>query len=242
MRVHIIQQDRWVEAGEFLRWAKRNGHEVSFTKCFRREKIPEEVTADLLIVLGGWQCPATTVEECDYFDSAAEQRLIRNYVEAGRAVVGVCLGAQLLGEALGAPYGHSPEREIGPVKARLTQEGTEDPLLHGFPEEFEAGEWHNDMPGLTADAVILALSEGCPRQIVRYAKHVYGFQTHMEFTHEIIAAGIADLGGAVRARGRFVQTAEELLSYDYAAMNRMLASFVDALAADICNVQLRPEN
>ena len=199
MKLHFIQQDAWVEPGEYLGWAKRNGYQVSFTKCWLHEELPQKADADLLVVLGGFQCPATTKEECDYFDSAAEQELIRKYVEAGRAVVGVCLGAQLVGEALGAEYGHSPQKEIGPVRARLTPQGKEDPFLRGFSDVFDAGAWHNDMPGLTEDAVILAESDGCPRQIVRYGRYIYGFQTHMEFTHDIIEAGLKEVGGEIRA-------------------------------------------
>jgi len=146
--------------------------------------------------------------------------------------VGVCLGAQLVGEALGAPYEHSPEREIGPVRARLTAEGRADPFLKAFPDAFDAGEWHNDMPGLNGEAAILAESDGCPRQIVRYGRYVYGFQTHMEFTREIIAAGIADAGGEIRERGRFIQTADALLAFDYSGMNRLLSAFLDAMMAD----------
>ena len=232
MKVHFIQQDPWVTPGEYLCWAERNGWDVTCTRCWQREAVPEAAEADLLVVLGGHQNPATTREACDYFDAAAERALIQKYVGAGRMVVGVCLGAQLVGEALGAPYAHSPEPEIGPVRARLTEAGRADPFLGAFPDAFDAGEWHNDMPGLTPDAAILAESDGCPRQIVRYGRYVYGFQTHMEFTREIIAAGIEDVGGTIRRRGRFIQTAEALLAYDYTGMNRLLSAFLDAMAAD----------
>ena len=232
LKVHFIQQDSWVEPGEYLSWALRNDCEVSYTRCWLMEEVPQDVRADLLVVLGGWQCPSTTKEECSYFDSEAEQDLIRKYVSAGRAVVGVCLGAQLVGNALGATWGRSPECEIGPVRARLTESGRKDPFLKAFPEEFDAGEWHNDMPGVNDDCAVLAESEGCPRQIVRYGRYVYAFQTHMEFTHDIVAAGLEDVSGAPKGKGRFVQTAEEMLAYDYTDMNRMLSTFLDAMMQD----------
>ena len=229
MKVHFIQQDPWVAPGEYLRWAERNGCQVSYTRCWQYETLPERAEADLLVVLGGYQNPAMTRDECGYFDSAGEQKLIRKYVEAGRAVVGVCLGAQLVGEALGAPYEHSPEKEIGPVKARLTAAGRADRHFARFPEVFDAGAWHNDMPGLTEDCAILAASEGCPRQIVRYGQNIYGFQTHMEFDRQIIRDGLADVGGEIEAEGRFVQKSEALLAYDYTEMNRLLSTFLDSL-------------
>ena len=232
MKVHFIQQDPWVAPGEYLAWAERNGWAVSRTRCWRHEAVPQAAEADLLVVLGGHQSPATTKAECETFDAAAQRALILEYVQAGRMVVGVCLGAQLVGEALGAPYGRSPEKEIGPVAARLTPAGRADPFLRDFPDAFFAGEWHNDMPGLTPDAEVLAVSEGCPRQIVRYGRYVYGFQAHMEFTREIVAAGIEDAGGEIRQRGPFIQSAAALLACDYTGMNRLLSSFLDAMAAD----------
>ena len=232
MKVHFIQQDPWVTPGEYLSWAQRNGCEVAYTRCWRHEAVPLRADADLLVVLGGHQNPAMTRAECDYFDAAGECALIREYIRVGRMVVGVCLGAQLVGEALGAAYAHSPEREIGTVTARPTEAGRADPFLKAFPDSFDAGEWHNDMPGLTPNAAVLAGSDGCPRQIVRYGRYVYGFQTHMEFTPEIIAAGIEDAGGEIRQQGRFIRSAAELLACDYTGMNRLLSSFLDAMAAD----------
>ena len=232
MKIHIIQHDKWVEPGEYLAWANRHGYEVTMTRDWNYEKLPDEVSADFLIVLGGCMCPATTKEECSFFDAAAEIALIRRYAEAGRAVVGICLGSQLVGEAMGAPYEHSPFSEVGPVRARLTEEGKRDPFLSGFTDPFYAGEWHNDMPGLTKDAVILAESDGCPRQIVRYGKYIYSFQTHMEFTHEIISNGLKNCPEDLSLPGPYIQTKEELLAFDYTEMNRMLSGFLDAMTGD----------
>ena len=140
MNVHIIQQDPWVGPGEYAAWAARNGHSVTYTRCWLFEPVPKTTDADLLVVLGGYQNPAMTREECPYFDSEAEQALIRKYAESGRAVVGSCLGAQLIGQVFSGTYAHSPQREVGPISLRLTAEGRADPFLKAFPEVFESAQ------------------------------------------------------------------------------------------------------
>ena len=228
--IHFIQHEEHIGPGAYLVWAERNGWEASTTRCWAGDRPPASgPLPDLLVVLGGPQNPATTKQRCPYFDAAAEREFIRRCVDAGRAVIGVCLGAQLLGEALGAAYAPSPEPEIGPVRITLTEAGRADPFLKSLPDIFPGGEWHNDMPGLTATSTVLAASEGCPRQIVRYGRFVYGLQTHMEFTHEIVAGLLARLSPALRRRGAYIQSDEELLAYDYTEMNARLWSFLDAL-------------
>ncbi len=235
MRIRFIQQDPWIAPGEYLAWAERHGYETKITRCWEFEDVPDEPDADMLVVLGGMQNPATSKEECPYFDSSAERALISKYVDEEKIVIGICLGAQLVGEALGAPYLHSPEREIGPVETRLTEEGRADPFFADFPDVFPTGQWHNDMPGLTDDAEIIAESDGCPRQIVRYGRWVYGFQAHMEFTPEIIEGGIEQAAPSLKKPGRYIQTAEQLRSYDYTEMNALLSGFLDALVDDWMN-------
>ena len=147
-------------------------------------------------------------------------------------MIGVCLGSQLIGEALGAPHAHSPEKEIGKFPIALTAEGLSNPKFAGFGARLEVGHWHNDMPGLTDTAVILATSEGCPRQIVEYGDLVYGFQCHMEFTPEVvellIAASEAELAAVIGRR--FVQRPEALCANDYGEMNEKLFGFLDRLS------------
>ena len=168
MKIEILQHESFEAPGEYLLWAKRNHHEVNITKVFEGDSVPESVSADMLLVMGGPQSPSTTKEECSYFDAKKEISLIQKYVKGKKIVIGVCLGAQLMGEAFGARYEHSPFKEVGLTPMELTEEGRKDLNFKDFPSSFISGSWHSDMPGLAKDSVVLALSKGCPREIIRY--------------------------------------------------------------------------
>ena len=232
MKVHFVIHEFFEAPGAYEIWAKERDYERSYSRVYDGDKLPQSADSiDLLIVMGGPQSPATTVEECPHFDARAERELIAKCIAANKSVVGICLGSQLIGEALGAQHGHSPEKEIGKFPISMTAEGLVNPKFSHFPKSFEVGHWHNDMPGLTANAKILAYSEGCPRQIVEYAPQVYGFQCHMELTPEVvellIAASEQDL--AKLTDHRFVQQPAELRKNDYTEMNQHLYSFLDKL-------------
>ncbi|MFJ9706335.1 hypothetical protein [Streptomyces sp. NPDC101234] len=155
-------------------------------------------------------------------------------VEADKAVIGICLGAQLVGESLGAAWAPSPDTEIGSFPVTLTAAGREHPFPTGFGDSFDTGHWHNDMPGLTDDATVLATSAGCPRRIVAYSRYVYGFQCHMEFTPDCIEALIEqdEKELAALADRPYVQQPDQLRANDCTEMNTKLMTFLDRLAAD----------
>ncbi|HEJ8257807.1 TPA: type 1 glutamine amidotransferase [Klebsiella oxytoca] len=234
MRVHFIVHESFEAPGAYETWARNHGHDVTYSRVYAGDALPVDAEGiDFLIVMGGPQDPATTLEECMYFDSKGEQVLIASAVKTGKAVIGICLGSQLIGEALGAPFAHSPEKEIGKFPITLTEDGCSDEMFSHFAKTLEVGHWHNDMPGLTLDAKIIAYSEGCPHQIVSYSDRVFGFQCHMELTLDVVEQLIAhsekDLSRA--AEYRFVNTPEELRSHDYSEMNQVLLGFLDKLEA-----------
>lgn len=234
MRVHFVIHETFEAPGAYETWVRDRGFAASHSRVYAHEPLPEDIDAlDMLVVMGGPQSPATTTKECPHFDGPAEMALIRRAVDAGKIVVGVCLGAQLIGEALGATHERSPEPEIGNFPITLTPAGREHPLLASFGAELEVGHWHGDMPGLTQGAVVLATSEGCPRQIVQYAPRVIGFQCHMELTladvERLIVASEAELHD--KAACPFVQQPARLRANTYDAMNRKLFDFLDALVA-----------
>lgn len=235
MKVHFVIHESFEAPGAYLQWVQERGHTATFTHLHGGDALPVDGSLhDMLVVMGGPQSPSTPQSECPHFNASAEMALIRSFVVAGKLVVGVCLGAQLLGEALGARHERSPEKEIGKFPITLTPEGRANPKFAGFADVLDVGHWHGDMPGLTPDATIIAYSEGCPRQIIEYSPRSYGFQCHMEFTPEVvemlIEASTQELA-ALHDRP-FVQQADALRAQDWSQMNQALFGFLDKLDAE----------
>jgi GMP synthase (glutamine-hydrolysing) len=233
MHMHFVIHEPFEAPGAFETWASKRGHSTGYSRVYAQGALPMSVTGiDLLVVMGGPQSPSTTTAECPHFDAAAEKTLLARAISARKAVVGVCLGSQLIGEALGAPCEHSPNTEIGKFPITLTKEGLRNEKFTHFGPSLDVGHWHSDMPGLARDATLIAYSEGCPRQIVEYSKLVYGFQCHMEFNREVVELLIAHSEGelAKLVDHRYVQQPDVLRQNDYSQMNETLFMFLDKLA------------
>ncbi len=240
MNIHFVQHEVFEAPGAYLKWAKQRNHTITFSKVYEEQSLPTTIdNIDFLIVMGGPQNPTTTKEDCAHFDAFAEKVLIQKAVIAGKVVVGVCLGAQLIGEALGASFEHSPEKEIGVFPIQITADGLEDEKINHFGNNLPVGHWHSDMPGLTPQSKILATSIGCPRQIVAYSNLVYGFQCHLEFTSEVVALLILEDLAFLNSNTthRFVQKPQVIRSYDYSQMNNRLFIFLDMLSKEYSSIK-----
>lgn len=235
MNVHFIQHENFEAPGAYLEWAKLRNYTISFSRVFENQPLPDAVgDIDLLIVMGGPQSPDTTKDECPHFDAKAEIALLQKAINNGKAVVGVCLGAQLIGEAFGAKVEKSPEKEIGVFPIQLTVQGLDDEKLNHLGSILNVGHWHSDMPGLTPQCSILANSKACPRQIIRYDQLVYGFQCHMEFNSSLVELLIAEDADFLSRNATlpFVQQPADIINVDYTEMNEKLVLFLDKLTEE----------
>lgn len=133
------------------------------------------ITPDLLVVLGG---PIGAFDEALYPFIADELTLLRQRLESRRALLGICLGAQLTARALGAHVGSMGTKEIGYAPLSLTVEGKASPL--GALGDVPVLHWHGDQFDIPAGAVRLAATEVCPNQAFAFENHVLGLQFHLE--------------------------------------------------------------
>ncbi len=223
MNILCITHADFETPGVIESWANDKGYSFQVSKPYNGDKLPKANSFDFLVIMGGPQS-SLKLEEFPYL--ADEISLIKETISQDKRVLGFCLGAQLIGEALGARTKSSPEKEIGVYPIMLTAEGAKDPLFEGLPIKFQVIHWHNDMPGLLEDSILLAYSEGCPNQIIRYKPYVYAFQCHLEIDidgmKKLIKAVPEDLSPS-----KFTQNKSELLSQDYVPINEMMNGLLD---------------
>jgi GMP synthase-like glutamine amidotransferase len=177
---------------------------------FRAEAIPAPSSIDALMVMGG---PMGADDEDRYPFLREEKRLLRACVDGGRPVLGVCLGAQLLARALGAPVRAQGYREIGWLPLRWIAAARGVPGFAHVPDEAIVFHWHGDTFAVPAGTVPLASSDACANQGYATADgRVVGLQFHIELRDDDMRSLLENGRDEIVAGGRFVQTESEILA------------------------------
>jgi len=228
MNILVFQHLAVEHPGIFRDFWREAGHRVHVVALDEGAAIPELAGYDLLAVMGG---PMDVWEGDRHPWLRAEMAAIRRWVlELGRPYFGICLGHQLLAEALGGKVGRMAVPEVGVTATRLTVEGRSDPLLAGFGDEVQAFQWHGaEVQRLPEGGVTLAGNAACPVQALRVGRRAWGIQFHVEMTATTVAewsavpeyaASMDAALGAERARGLEAELAGHLPAFN--AMARRL--------------------
>ncbi len=144
-----------------------------------------------IAILGG---PMGVYERDRYPFIERELTLARRAAEGGVPFLGICLGSQILAEAMGGRVHPGPRAELGWAPVTLTEVGKSDPVLGGEAERLDVFHWHGDTFDLPPGAVRLASSALYPNQAFRWGRLAYGLQFHLEFTPAIVRAVLDDPG------------------------------------------------
>jgi GMP synthase (glutamine-hydrolysing) len=183
MRVAIVENTRVTEAGQVGIALAEAGATIVTIRAYAGEPLPEYHAHDALVVFGGEQ-NARDDDTHPYLPELA--RLMRRFGDSGKAVLGICLGSQILARAYGGEnlIGAAPEfgwRAIG-----RTEAGKTDPVLSAIPDRFLSFQWHDDTFTLPEGAAHLAENDAARHQAFRIGRAAYGFQFHFEANREVV--------------------------------------------------------
>ena len=180
MRFLVFQHIDIEHPGIFREFFAADGISWDAVELDAGERIPPFDGYDALWVMGG---PMDVWEEEQHPWLVAEQQAIREAVGRGLPYMGVCLGHQLLGAALGGKVAKAAQAEVGVLDVELTEAGRHDPLFDGIEPRFKALQWHGaEVAELPPSAAVLASSPLCRVQAMRIGRHAYGMQYHTELT------------------------------------------------------------
>ncbi|MGB4594177.1 MAG: type 1 glutamine amidotransferase [Coriobacteriia bacterium] len=231
MRIRVIQHVDFEDAGAIVDWADECGHDVTTTMAVTGDfGTPDDY--DMLVVMGG---PMGAEDEAAFPWLAEEKRAVRAAIDSESIVLGICLGAQILASALGAPVTKNPGPEIGYFPLTLSFEGRSSAVSQAIPEGLAVGHWHSDTFGLPKGAVRLARSAACANQAFEYADgRVVGLQFHVEWTAESVRTLVERAGDDLAAKGEHVRSADEIVSGEArhgARCREALYAILDAMTA-----------
>jgi len=223
MKVHVLQHVPYEDLGSIQGWLEAHSAEVSFTRFFEQPVLPDIDDIDLVIVMGG---PMSVNDERIFPWLIEEKRFVAAAVHTGKAILGICLGAQLVANTLGERVYPGPFKEIGWHEIHSAEHPLES---FRFPQAVTVFHWHGETFDLPHGTIRLAHSSACQNQAFQVDKRVIGLQFHLETTPRLVDAMISNCGDEL-VTGSYIQSAREILKVPatfYVTINQLMGKILD---------------
>jgi GMP synthase-like glutamine amidotransferase len=208
-RIHYFQHVPFEGLGCIEEWTVQNGHQLSVTRFFEDGKLPSLSDIDWLIIMGG---PMEIYDDKVYPWLPAEKQFIKDAIARNKVVLGICLGAQLLADALGAKVKAGKHKEIGWFPIRKTEAGKKSALFDVVPGQATVFHWHGDQFDIPGGCFRLAESEACQNQALQFNDRVLGLQFHFEATEASIRGMIKNIPEELTENGPFIQSEKTIIN------------------------------
>ncbi|MCF6268691.1 MAG: type 1 glutamine amidotransferase [Melioribacteraceae bacterium] len=208
MKIHYLQHVEYESPGLILDWAKRKNHQISLTKFHLNESLPNNIDFDFLIVMGG---PMSIYDIANHPYLAEEKIFIKSAIDKGKSILGICLGAQLIADVLGAEVKPNREKEIGWFPIETVENIGDYELNNILNTDKPVFHWHGDTFEIPQGAKRLAKSDACKNQAFVYNKNVFALQYHLEMTESTLKMLIENCRGEL-IDAPFIQTEQEMIT------------------------------
>jgi GMP synthase-like glutamine amidotransferase len=206
MNIHCFQHVAFEGLACMEGWIAKKGHQLGYTRFFNGDPLPDLDALDMLIVMGG---PMSFDDDEKHPWMTGERDFIRQAITKGKTVLGICLGAQLIADAIDGSARHGHSQEIGwfPVsfKAERKKMG-----LDFIPDELVVFHWHGDTFDTPKGAVALASTPEYPNQAFLYRNNVLGLQFHFEMNEKTVKDMVENVDEEL-VKGKWVQSKNEIL-------------------------------
>jgi GMP synthase-like glutamine amidotransferase len=228
MQIHVLKHVPFEGPASIASWAAERGHGLVVTELFRGAALPDPRSFDLLVVMGG---PMSVHDEELHPWLVPEKAFLGELLAADRTVLGVCLGAQLMAEVLGAHVSRNPHPEIGWFPVHWTEAARGLGLMVEDEKSTLAFHWHGETFGIPPGARRLASSEGCPNQAFVHGKSL-GLQFHLDMDRPAVEALIANCRDEI-GTGPYEQAPEAMVDATprFHEARRVLYHLLDRFAA-----------
>ncbi len=183
-------------------WAAARAHTLRVRHLYRGDSASID-GAEMLIVMGG---PMSVGDTDEHPWLTAEKAAIRTAIDQGLPVLGICLGAQLIADVLGAPVTPMGYREIGWMPVTLADH----PIWGDAPNPLTVLHWHGDRFAMPDGAAPLASSGACAEQAFLWKDHVLGLQFHLEMGDQAVAGIVEHCADELAEGGAYVRSAEQI--------------------------------
>jgi GMP synthase-like glutamine amidotransferase len=227
MRIHWLQHLPFEGLGSMGEYFREKNIPSTSTHFYLNQTLPSIDSFDWLIIMGG---AMSAYDDDKYLWLADEKKFIRQAIDAGKVVIGVCLGAQLIAASLGAKVYPNKIKEIGWFDLNPAKEAKHTILADCFSGKINAFHWHGDTFDLPKDANLLASSEATKNQGFIIGSKVIGFQFHLETTVEYAKALYDNFPNEIKNE-KYIQNAEHVFSdlSRFEKIHKMMAKILDTV-------------
>ncbi|MEZ5690452.1 MAG: type 1 glutamine amidotransferase [Rickettsiales bacterium] len=226
MKIHYFQHVDFEEPALINTWAEQQEHRLSYTKLYNGEQLPDISEYDALVIMGG---SMSVHDEDKYKWLKPEKEHLKQAIKEKKHILGICLGAQLIAESLGAKIAKMSEKEIGWFPIAWQDAAMGNPLISGINLVMSVFHWHGEEFSIPDGAIHLASSKACANQAFLYNGNVLGLQFHLEMDENAIDRIIKNCGDELTETGGSIQQAEIIKqkSTNIASCERALFSILD---------------